>query len=147
VAAIKAELKRGFLNSLWRQCQVANGAGSGSGGPPAFGLIDFLNSFQDAGFSRVKSGRVLTVTTGAGHSATFAPWNVLRSFTEEEVFSLSQELLETYQAAILSLSLDTPPVTQPTDNQIFAAMMAADNLQTVTSLQHDYLTIRFPYLR
>src|SRR5262249_36259566 len=97
-----------------------------------------LEAFQDNGFAGIKSGRLLIGSAGAGHSSSFALPQSWQSFTQEEVFSLSEELLAVYFDAKAALG------DSSTDDQVFQAMMDDDRLATITTVQKDYSTLRYP---
>src|SRR6266705_4856627 len=94
MARIVAEIKRGFLRTLFRQAQAT--------GPTP--LEDALNAFQDGGFEGIKTGRLVTAHAGAGKSVTFQLPQIWQTFTQEEIFSLSEELQAVYTDAIVTLS-------------------------------------------
>src|SRR5262245_60523125 len=125
MALIRAEIKRGCLRSLFRQAQAA-----------ATTLQVALDAFQDGGFKAIKSGKIVIATAGAGHSTQFAVPDQWRSFSQEEIFSLTEELEQVYSDSKAQLIANGN--TDPDDQTIFDAMMADDRLQTVTRTQTDY---------
>lgn len=141
MADVKAEIKRGFLRSLYRLVQYGTQTNPVTGQPVAT-LADVLNAFQDGGFSAIKSGRLIIQTAGAGHSVSYQPPDVARSFTQDQVFSLSEELQQVYADAIVTLSGQSVP--SPTDLQIFNVMIADDRLTTIKDVQRDFTTLRWP---
>lgn len=134
MAYLQAQLKRGFLNSLYRQ-------GAKAGLP----LLESLTAFQDNGFAAISTGRLIGSTSGNGKSVSFIMPPVGKQFSEEQVFILSQELLEVYANALVTLA-----ISQPQDNthdaSIIATMLADDSLQTVRSMMYDFTALRFPSL-
>jgi hypothetical protein len=131
MAALQAEIKRGVLRTLFRQSQT-----------DVVKLSDSLARFQDSGFDGIKSGRLVITSAGFGRSVGFAPPASWQQFTQEQIFSLSEELLATYDTAKSNLAASGN--ASPTDQQIFDSMMADDRLQTVTSVQKDWSTINWP---
>jgi len=130
VARIIAELKRGALRTLYRQ--------RGDG----VALSDALNAFQDTNWLSVSSGRVITAHTSTGKTTQFALPQIWQSFSQEEWFALTEELQQVYSDCKTNLINAGNPT--PTDDQIFAAMMQDDRLQTITSVQKDFGTMRWP---
>lgn len=133
MAAIAAEIKRGALRTLYRQAQNT--------GPTP--LRDVLDAFQDNGFTSIQGGRLITAHTGAGKAVSFALPQIWQSFTQEEWFSLTEQLQQCYADALTSLGIEDPEDGSK-DADIFAAMMADDRLATITSTQKDFSTLRFP---
>src|ERR1044071_3626475 len=131
MAVLRAEIKRGFLRSLFRQSE-AN----------AVTLEAALGAFQDQGFKAIKAGKLVIASSGAGHSVQFAVPDAWRSFSQEEVFSLSEELFQVFDDAKAMLIANG--TAEPDDDSIYTAMTADDRLQTVTSLQKDNSPLRFP---
>jgi len=136
VATVKAEIKRGMLNAISR---ALNGA---------VDLKTGLEAFQNQGYAAIKSGKQLIASSGVGHSTTFAIPMIGSALDQSEFFALSQELLETYDAARSEL-LTAGTIMNATDPQVAdplikARMMLADNMQAVTRWQTDYTAIRFP---
>lgn len=134
MAQLKAEIKRGFLRSLYRADITTNGTNSN--------LFNALGAFQDSGFSAVKSGRLVINHTGAGKATTLATPDAWRSFSQEECFSLSEELIQVYtdvQATLISDGTNTP-----TDLQMLNTMLADDRLQSITRTERDYTLINYP---
>lgn len=135
MAILQAELKRGFLRSLYRAATSAT---------PAVTLINALNAFQDAQFPLVKSGRLIVSTSGNAHGTSFKIPDSMFQLTQDQVFALSEEFIQTYTDAKANLILNGNAT--PTDDDIFAAMIAADNLQTIREYQNDYTATRFPVI-
>ena len=129
MALVKAEIKRAMLNCIYRGSTVA-------------GLSAGLVAFQDQGFAAMKSGRVLIATSAAGHSSTFKIPMPGDAVSQDEFFGFSQELLETFDTA--KAVLISEGNATPTDAQILARMLVADNMQAITRYQTDYVGIRFP---
>jgi len=131
VAQLKAELKRAALSSLYRQAQKTSTA-----------LADALANFQDANWQQLKRGKLVIASTGAGDSVTYSIPQVWQSFTQDEFLCLTQELIEVYSSALVTLSAQGN--SSPSDDDIFATMLADDRLQSVTSLYHDHSLGRWP---
>ena len=131
MAQIRAEIKRGFLRSLYRQAKLN-----------AQALSDALDAFQDHGFMALKSGRLLVSSSGNGHSSTFQLPTQWQQFTPDEVFSLSEELEQVYADAITTLN--TNGNATPNDDQIFAVMIDDDRLADIDSVGRDYSLLRWP---
>lgn len=131
MAVLQAETKRGILRSLWRSAKSK-----------AVSLAEALAAFQDQGFPAIRNGRPVVATSGAGHSVSFqisSPQN--SEITQVQIFNLSEELLATYDEA--RATLVSAGTATPTDDAIFAGMLAADALQTVTFTQKDHLMTRW----
>ncbi len=131
MAQLKAEIKRGFLRSLYRQVSKS-----------ATPLSDALDSFQDQGFCALKSGRLVLSSQGNGHATTFQVPTSWQNFTEEEVFSLSEELQQVFDDAMVTVASAGGDNTD--DAQLFDAMMADYRLQTVTESYTDHTVSRWP---
>lgn len=141
MAIIQAEIKRGILRSIYRNSQAQSGQ--------IVPLAAALAAYQDSGFQGLNSGRIIVSTSGFGKSTSFAAPSTSLQFTQEQVFALSEELLETYDAAIAALnagSTPLPPEGPPGSNDaaIFSAMMLQDNMQTITSVRDDHTMLRYP---
>lgn len=105
-------------------------------------LAEALNGFQDQAFANVQTGRVVTATAGAGRSAQFAAPEIWRTLDPETIFELAEQLQQVYADALVTLSAQGN--ASPSDAQVFAVMIADDRLQTITSVQKDYSTLRWP---
>jgi hypothetical protein len=133
VATIAAQIKRGFLNTLYRQATAGTQ------------LIDILNEFQDYCFSpELKRGRLIQSSSGNQHSTSFQQFSTAFQLSQEQIFSLSQELIEVYGDSVAGLQAATPPIPEPTDDQIAAAMLQDDRLTSIRAFQTDYTATRFP---
>ena len=67
---------------------------------------------------------------------------MLYGMSEADMTDLWEELYETYQAALITLSGSGN--NNPTDAQVVSTMLGADNLQTVRDLQRDFTILRWP---
>lgn len=131
MAEIQAEIKRGFLRSLYRQTSESQS------------LQDVLDAYQTTLFTpSFQSGRMVSATSQAGHNVQFIPPAIGSQFTQDQVFSLSEELEQVYSDAIVNLS--SAGTTSPTDSQIFSEMMGDPRLTTITDVQKDYTLLRWP---
>ncbi len=131
MADISSELKRGFLRSIWR---AANKAG--------VKLLAALEGFQSTKYESVKAGRIVIQDSSNGHSVTFSIPSIGSQLTSEQVFSLAEELIETYELVVIQMAAATPPVTGAADSIIFDAIMGADNLNQTREQFGNYLALR-----
>ena len=131
MARLTGEFKRGSLRTLYRACAAS-----------AVTLGNALDAFQDAGFAAVQSGRIVVMSSSAGRTVNFAPPQVWQTLSQEEVFCLSEELQAVYTDAKANLTAQGNAT--PTDDQVFAGMMADDRLATITEVRNDYTGLRFP---
>src|SRR5690349_15784235 len=118
MAALKAELKRAFFQSIYDA--VVKGTASqdlvsGDDTLVVRTLEDGLIAFQKMGFQALKSGQLMMGTTGFAHGVTWAPPQQWRSFGQDEVFGMAQEFREVYTDA--KLALINAGYTSPTDLQ------------------------------
>jgi hypothetical protein len=131
MARLRAEIKRGFLRSLWRAASQAQ-----------IPLAECLSAFQDRGFQWIRDGRIIVNTAGGGYSTGFNVNEMWKELTPEEVFALSEEFfarLEEAQTTLTNSGLDATD-----DNLLFQAIMVSDWMQTVRSFQGDYTVMRWP---
>ena len=129
-AQVRGQLKRAILNSLFRQAT------------DTISLLDILESYQDALVAGVKGGRIVEATSQAGHSTKFRTPNPGEHFRPEDMGELTQELLEVYNDALVTLSAQGN--ASPTDAQIVAVMLADDRVQSITKTRSDYTLLRYP---
>lgn len=134
MAVLAAELKRGYLRVLYRAASTT---------VPVVTLLAALNTFQDNCYQSVKAGRLLIGSAGNGHSSTFKAPDPAFQLNPMELFSLSEEYMAIYTAAVANLAVQTPPIASPTDLQIFNEMMSLDSMQTIREYQNDYTALRF----
>ncbi len=132
---LTAEVKRGFLNSLYIQAQSA-----------AVPLQDALNSFLVNSFGSVQTGRLIVSHASAGKSTVFQVPRMDQYLSQEEVFGLAQELTECFTDAGVTItnwsSVQRPPVTPDlSDANIFATMMMDDRLQDINRVCPDFTTL------
>jgi hypothetical protein len=131
VARLRAEIKRGFLRSLWRTASAAT-----------IPLAECLAAFQDRGFQWIRDGRIIINTAGGGYSTGFQANEVIRELTPEEVFALSEEFFGVYTDAQTTLSAAGQ---DPNDDELaFATMMADDRLNASRVQMPDYTMLRWP---
>src|SRR5213075_2766984 len=149
MAALKAETKRAFLQSLFdavedETARVDLASGAQVADVPIVTLNEALKAFQRMGFNALKNSKLSMGTSGLGHEVRWASPPQLdgfRAFGQVEVYGMAQEFREVYADALVTLSAqgnDTPD-----DATIFAVMMSDDRLTTVTSLQKDYTLLRW----
>ena len=124
---IQSEIKRGFLRSLWREGKAA-----------AATLAETLNGFQDAQFSQIRTGQILISTSGGGYSTSLRIPNLSDQITNEQFTALAEEYQTIYGDVVTQIG------GSPTDDTIFAAMIADDRLQGVRSFMGDYTGLHFP---
>ncbi len=130
IAALK---KRAFLRWIYNNA-VAN----------ASTLWDALNDFQSACMDPVRTGQIALSISGGGYSTNLKLPSSISQLTEEELLGLSEQFILIYQNAILTLAAENVPITSPTDAQIFATMLDADDLTTCRQTVHDITLIRYP---
>ena len=144
MAALKAELKRSFLQSIYDAYKAETLLADLTGdteGPSIVTFEDALKAFQHYCFGNVKDGKTLFQTSGLGHETRWALPMVWRSFSEDEVFGMAQEFREVYDEAVTTLA-DSGNI-HPNDSAILAMMMANDKMQTVTSTGLDVSLLRW----
>jgi hypothetical protein len=130
MAQVRGQLKRAILNSLFRQATNS------------VKLLDILDAYQDAMVMGVKGGRVIEATSQAGHSTKFRTPNPGEHFRPEDLAEMTQELLEVYNDALVTLSAQGN--SSPTDTQSVAVMLADDRLASITLTRSDFSLIRYP---
>jgi hypothetical protein len=130
MAQVRGQLKRAILNSLYRQATQT------------VALVDILQAYQDALVIGVKGGRIVEATSQAGHSTKFRTPNPGEHFRPEDMSEMTQEFLEVYNDALVTLSAQGN--ASPTDAQIVAVMLADDRLTTITVTRSDFSLIRYP---
>ena len=143
---IKSATKRAFLQSLFdaianNTATVDLASGSQAVDAAVITLLDALKAFQRMGFNALKNGRLSLGSSGLGHDVRWAPPMQWRSFGQEEVFGMAQEFREVYNDAIITLAGQGN--SSPNDATILSVMMSDDRMQTVTSLQRDFVLLRW----
>ncbi len=144
MAALKAELKRSFLQSLYDAYKAETLLADLTGdteGPAIVTFEDALKAFQHYCFGNVKDGKTLFQTSGLGHETRWTSPMVWRAFSEDEVFGMAQEFREVYNDAIITLAGQGN--SSPNDATLLSVMMSDDRMQTVTSLQRDFVLLRW----
>jgi hypothetical protein len=144
MAQLRAELKRSFLQSLYDS--VVDGTASedlvsDDVSRSVFTLEAALKAFQRMGFNSLKTGTLIVGSSGYAHETRLATPDIMRSFSQEEIFSLAQEYREVYTEA--RAALVAAGDASPTDAEIFAEMMANDRLQAASFTQTDHTGLRF----
>lgn len=124
MAAIQASIRRGFLRSLYNQA-VANAAS----------LQEALQGFQDGCFTAVRTGRLIVNSSGTGHSSSFEIPGIVRGFTQDQVFGLSEDFLQIYTDTVAALSAAS---ADGSDASVFAAMLADDRMQSITRVRDSF---------
>lgn len=133
---LQSEIKRGFLRSLYRSTLDTSQT-----------LGSVLNAFQSQGFTALKTGRLMTSTSGGGYSVSFDAPGIGRQFTQDVIFALSEMLLSVYDSAVAILFADDSNFdADDSDNnlEIFNQMMAMDAMQGVSQWINDYTLTRWP---
>lgn len=151
MSAIKAELKRSFLQSIADAVEdnIANAefpsTVPGANDIPIVSLAGGLKAFQRMQFEALKGGKLSLGSSGFDHEVKWAPPAAWRSFTQDEVMSLAQEFREIFNDTLIVLALGGN--TSPNDATILAGMMADERLQSVTSssYQTDFSQLRYGY--
>jgi hypothetical protein len=142
VVYIQSAIKRGFLRQLYAQCADST-----------VYLQDALLAFQASIFTpSFKTGRVVVNTSGGGQSASFNVPQLGGQFSQEQVFALSEELLEVYDTAVATLAAATPGFNPQADDTtsepaVFNTMLEDDRLQGVRVMHGDFTAIRLPVTR
>lgn len=134
MARLRAEIKRGFLRSLWRVAKPATKT-----------VNDFLGDFQASCFQWVQSGRIIASTSGGGYSSSFAEASAALELTPTEVFALSEEFFTIYTFVMSSNPPADPAATGDDAEPIINAMLDDDRMQTVRYVHPDNAGLRFPY--
>jgi hypothetical protein len=132
---LSAEIKRGFLNALYIQSKAASTP-----------LQDALEQLLLTGFDAVKSGRLVVSHAGSGKVVTFQMPPIGKQFTQEAVFELSQELLEVYADACVTLGISSDEEEDTAnDPNVFATMLNDDRLQSVTDVYRDFTSLGWAF--
>lgn len=132
---IRAETKRGQL----RQIVLVNASAS----KVSEALLAFQTSVNEQNFQR---GRTYTSTSGSGQNASFSVVGAGASWTQENVFGMSEEFFD-----ILADTLAANPTLaddgQPASTQaIFSAMLLDDRLNTATRRGLDVTLLGWPQI-
>lgn len=140
---IQSVKKRGFLN------QVAQGAIASSST-----LIEALNQIQKQCYGQnFRQGKLVVSQSGSGQSGSYQMSVAGEEWTPDNIFGLTQELIELVPVTIANALLSTPPVTLVDDGdkahtaELVAAMNQDDILQGVTEQRGDYTSLRYPVTR
>lgn len=126
MADIKAETKRSFLRSLYRQTS------------DTATLLSVLEAFQDDKFSSLSGGKIISATSQAGHSTQYVAPTASSAFTEDQILALAEEFLALYDA--VKSDLATEGNATPTDEDIFNRMIASNALASVNEEYSSYTT-------
>lgn len=137
---IQSEIKRGFLRQIYTGCHDT-----------AVFLEDALVAFQAAIFSpNFQRGRIIVSTSGGGQQGSFTIPNIGQQFSQDQIFALSEELLQIYTDTLAALVAATPTFdprandSGSSEQQMFAAMMLDDRLNAVRREYGDHTLTRFP---
>jgi hypothetical protein len=141
VVYIQAAIKRGFLRQIYEQARNST-----------VYLNDALLAFQGSIFSpSFKTGRILVNTSGGGQSAYFEVPQLGRQYTVDQIFALSEELLEIYSDVVAQLQAATPSfdpnASAANQTTTFNTMMDDDRLQGVRTQMGDFTGLRIPVTR
>ncbi len=145
MANLRGEVKRAFLQSLYDAVVDGNASVDLASGVDAnlvqvLTLESAMKAFQRLGFNQLKEGKISVGSSGMGHEISFAAPSAWQSLTQEEVFSLAQELREVFDDALVDL--DASGDDNPDDRTILRAMMLNDRLQSATSTMRDFSMLR-----
>jgi hypothetical protein len=140
---IQAVKKRAFLN------QVAQGAIAS-----ASTLTDALNQVQSQVYGQsFRTGRIVISQSGSGQSGSYQMNVTGAEWTQDNIFGLTQELIELIPITIANAASQTPPVTLADDGEkpstlaLIAAMNQDDSLIGVTEQHGDFTALRYPVTR
>lgn len=133
MAQIRAQLKRAILSSLARQAAATT---------PATDLLDALESYADSMVMGIKDGTIVEATSQAGHHTKLRIPVLGEHFRQEDVCELSQEFIEVYNDALVSLSAQS--ISSPTDAQVLTTMLNDDRMTSVTKTRKDYTLVNMP---
>ena len=125
MARLRAEIKRGFLRSLWRTAKADSKT-----------VAEMLDAFQAECFGWVKSGRIVANTSGGGYSTAFAELSAGLDLSPLEVFALSEEFF--------AVQTDTLAASSSlTGDDLINGMMADDRMQGIREYHVDDSLLRF----
>ena len=140
---IQSIKKRGFLN------QVSAGAIAAT-----IPLTDALTQVQSQVFGQsFRQGKIVISQSGSGQSGSYQMSLAGQEWSQDNIFGLTQELIELIPLTIANALLGTPPVTMVDDGQkastqaLVAAMNQDDSLLGVTEQHGDFTSLRFPVTR
>ena len=129
MAQIRAQLKRSFLRSLWRQAQR-----------DGVTLPQALDTWQEQLFPQVKKGRQISSAAAAGASTQFSAPR-FEFLNADSAMELSEELIVVYEDC---LAAATTAAADTGDAAIFTRMMLDDRLQTISQQYDDFTLLRTP---
>lgn len=130
MAQLQAQLKRGILDELWES--APDSAGS---------LLDVIRSFKSARWDSIKTGTFVVNTSGGGYSVSFHVPEMFRQLGPDQFFMLGMEFVDIYNDAVSTLASNGN--SSPSDDDIFAGMMADDRMQTVRGVMGDTTMLRY----
>jgi archaellum biogenesis protein FlaJ (TadC family) len=130
---IQSEIKRALLRSLWSCAKKTQGAK----------LRSALESYQNSQFSSLKSGRIIVNNSANGHSTSIEVAPQWRQLSQESVLALSELFINVYDDSVVVAAQNS--ISNPSEDQLLAIMMADDRLQGVTSESLDITGLRYGY--
>lgn len=130
MAQLQAQLKRGILDEIWYQAKSV-----------ASSLEVAIRGFKSVRFDDIKRGTFVSSTSGGGHSVTFHIPELFRQLGPDQFFMLGQEFLDLFATVTANQTAAGLPTD---DDSLFAAMMASDQMQTVTGVMVDTTSLRWP---
>jgi hypothetical protein len=119
--------------------------------PSGIPVVDALMGFQTSiASSNLLKGRILISTSGSGQSGSFEIGLPGKEFTQDNIFALSEQLIEIYEFALASSSANGSPLTDDGTAANSAAIMAVmredDRLQSVNRKGADMTLLGFPQI-
>jgi len=128
---IQAVKKRGFLRQVAERAKKS-----------ALTLRETLLAVQGGQFSSTfQGGKILSSTSGSGQSGSFELSLQGKEWTPDNVFGLTEELIELLDATVSDSIPDA--ADEAAINLLFLAMITDDSLRGVTQFQNDYTGLRF----
>jgi hypothetical protein len=143
-ALIRAEHKKAILQALYFAVEDETAAADLAADDisrATLTLREALKGYLRLCFSGAKTGNLSLGSSGYAHEVRWASPDILRSYSQEEVFAFAGELIEIYDAA--KAVLVAAGNATPTDIQIFQEMMDADALHAPTFTTKDHTALRF----
>ena len=104
-------------------------------------LLAFQSSVNEINFQK---GRIYSSTSGSGQHASFSMIGSGTSWTQENVFGMSEEFFGIYYDAMVNTPGLVDDGQMASTTAIFLAMLADDRLQTITRRGLDSTLLGFP---
>lgn len=124
---IQAVKKRGFLRQIAERAKKS-----------ALTLKETLLAVQGGQFSNTfQGGKILASTSGSGQSGSFEIWLQGKEWTPDNVFGLTEELIELCEQKL------TDGVADDVDT-LFAAMMTDEALHGIRQQMGDFSGLNYP---